>query len=162
MWRPGSTRLFDGSERNLDASEQVSDRKSLSDTIPTSAPSSNYIEIPLQHEQLIESSPRMEGLTTLPPLMLCESLKERWLESSSMKLCFCDRIRILLGVRIASLFGASGEIVAALTVLVVGIWIWNFKVVEAQPQTPSHPKELSIPQYCDCSSSTIHRGWGRR
>lgn len=161
MWRPGSIRSSSGSRRSLDESVQASDQKLLKDTIPKTVQSSNYTEISLQREQLTESSLSARGATTLLPLIPCERLKEMWLGNSMEKLFICDRIRIQMGVRIASLFGASGETVAAFTVLVAGIWIWSSKV-EASPQAPSHPKELSMPQYCDCSSSILHRGWGRR
>lgn len=161
MWRPGSTRLFDGFKRSLDASDQASDQELSRDTTQIVVQSSNCKEAFLAHEQPIELFLLVRGATTLLPSIPCKKLKEKWLGNSTMKLCFCDRIRILLGVRIASLFGVSGEMVAALTVLAAGIWIWSSKV-EALPQAPSHPKELSIPQYSDYSSSTLHRGWARR
>ncbi len=151
-----------GSKRSLDESVQASDQKLLKGIIPRAVQSSNYTEISLQRGQLIELSLSARDATTLSPLIPCEKLREMWLENSMGELSICDRIRILWGVRIASLFGASGETVAALTVLVAGILIWNFKVEGASPQAPSHPKELSMPQYCDCSSSILHRGWGRR
>lgn len=161
MWRPGLTQSSSGSRENLDANDQASDQKLLKDTILKTVQFSNYTEIFLQREQLIELSPSVRGATTLLPLIPYEKLKERWLGDSIMKLSICDRIRILLGVRIVLLFGVSVEMATALTVLGAGIWIWNSKV-EALPQASSHPKELSIPQYCDCSSSMLHRGLGRR
>lgn len=162
MWRPGSTQLFDGSRKNLDENDQVSDQKLLKDTIPKTVQFLNYTETSLQREQLIESSPSVGGATTLLPLIPYERLKERWLGNSMEKLSTCDRIRTQMEVRIVLLFGALAVRAAALTVLGAGILIWNSKVEEASPQAPSHPKELLMPQYCDCSSSIMHRGLRRR
>ena len=160
MWRPGSNRFFDGLEKSLDGSDQVSDQKFLKSIIPKTVQSSNCTEIFLRRKQLIESFLETRGATTLLPLIPCENLKEKWLGNSMEEISICDRIRIQIGVRIALLFGVSAEIAAALTVLAAGIWIWSSKV-EALPQVPSHPKELSIPQCCDCSNSIRRRGWGR-
>jgi hypothetical protein len=161
MWSPGLNQLFDGSKKHSDASDRADALNALKDTTLPSAPSSNYAEKPLQQQPHIELSPSVRGATTLLPLIPCEKLKERWLGDSMERLSICDRIRILLGVRIASLFGVSAEMAAALTALGAGILIWNFKVA-ALPQVPSRPKELSMPQYCDSSNSIKSRGWGRR
>lgn len=150
-----------GSSESSEENENELPQKSLNDGTELSAPFSKSSAIPEAHTQHIESSSPMRGAITLSPLILCESLKEKWLENSTMNLSFCDRIRIQLGVRIASLFSVSGEAVAMQLALLAGIWIYNFKV-EASPHQSLPQKELSIPQSCDYLSSTPYRGFQRR
>lgn len=150
-----------GSNESSEENKNELPQKLLNDGTELSAPSSKLSAIPEVHTQLTESSLPTRGAITSSPSMLCERLKEKWLGNSTRNLSFCDRIRIHLGVRIASLFSVSGEAAVMQLALLAGIWIYSFRV-EASPHQSLPQKEFSVPQSSDYLNSTPYRGFQRR